>query len=177
MFQVPRCLLSRDQSLRPDSWNLLGTSGNVFDNPSAPIYSVSTPFSGMLHAWNVNATDADPVRPSKGRPVARREERSREAIPTPRFARRPSTMNSLFPAERVHPQNVKVDQQTLQISELHFDKFPTPLTFSCWKIRLKTQISACSRDNVMDQRSGGGLFSGRFLIITLNSRKNSLSEL
>ena len=26
----PRCMPSRDQSLRPDTWNLLGTSGNVF---------------------------------------------------------------------------------------------------------------------------------------------------
>ena len=26
----PRCMLSRDRSLRPDTWNLLGTSGNVF---------------------------------------------------------------------------------------------------------------------------------------------------
>ena len=25
--------LSRDQSLRPDTWNLLGTSGNVFGSP------------------------------------------------------------------------------------------------------------------------------------------------
>ena len=42
------------------------------------------------------------------------------------------------------PQNSMVDQQKLQISELHFDKFPTPSTFSCWKIRFKTQVSACS---------------------------------
>ena len=36
------------------------------------------------------------------------------------------------------------DQQRLQISELHFEKFRTPSTFSCWKIRFKTQASACS---------------------------------
>ena len=35
------------------------------------------------------------------------------------------------------------DQQRLQVSELHFDKFPTPSTFSCWKIRFKTQASSC----------------------------------
>ena len=29
----PRSMLSRDQSLRLDTWNLLGTSGNVFDSP------------------------------------------------------------------------------------------------------------------------------------------------
>ena len=36
--------------------------------------------------------------------------------------------------EKVHPQNYVPDQQTLQISELQFDKFPTPSTFSCLKI-------------------------------------------
>ena len=32
----------------------------------------------------------------------------------------------------------------LQFSELHFDKSPTPSSFSCWKMRFKTQVSACS---------------------------------
>ena len=29
------------------------------------------------------------------------------------------------------------DQQRLQISDPHFDKFTTPATFACWKIRFK----------------------------------------
>ena len=32
-------MLSRDQSLRSGTWNLLGTSGNVFGNPRAVIDS------------------------------------------------------------------------------------------------------------------------------------------
>ena len=51
-------------------------------------------------------------------------------------------MNSFFPAEG--PQNYMADQQRLQISELHFYKFATPSTFSCWKIRFKTQVTTCS---------------------------------
>ena len=47
-----------------------------------------------------------------------------------------------LPAET--PQNYTVDRQKLQISELHFDKFPTLSTFSCCKIRFKTQVSSCS---------------------------------
>ena len=35
------------------------------------------------------------------------------------------------------------DQQRLQISDLHFDKFPTPATFACWKIRFKTEVCIC----------------------------------
>ena len=45
-------MLSRDQSLRPDTWNLLGTPGNVFDSPRAVINSPSTPCQWTLHSWN-----------------------------------------------------------------------------------------------------------------------------
>ena len=37
------------------------------------------------------------------------------------------------------------DQQRLQISDLHFDKFPTPATFGYWKIRFKTEVCTCSQ--------------------------------
>ena len=37
------------------------------------------------------------------------------------------------------------DQQRLQISDLHFDKFPTPATFACWKIRCKIEVCTCSQ--------------------------------
>ena len=37
------------------------------------------------------------------------------------------------------------DQQRLQISDLHFDKFPTPATFACWKMRIKTEVCTCSQ--------------------------------
>ena len=61
---------SRDQSLRLDTCNLLGTSGNVFDSPRAPVDSSSTPCKGMLHSWSLNATDGNLVRPSTGSPGA-----------------------------------------------------------------------------------------------------------
>ena len=64
-------MLSRDQSLRPETRNLLGTSGNVFDSPRAVINSSSTPYQGMLHSWNQSATSGNPVRDSTGKLVAR----------------------------------------------------------------------------------------------------------
>ena len=97
----PRRLLSRDQSLRPDAWNLLGTSGTVFANPPALIDWVSTPSWGMFHSWNPNATGGDSMQPSTGRLVDRSEEQSRDTIPTPRIARRPWIRNSLLSAEGV----------------------------------------------------------------------------
>ena len=125
----PRGMARRDRSLRPDTRNSPGTSGNVFDNLPAPIDSASTPYRGMIHPWNPNATFGDPKRLSTERPVARSEEQIGDTTPTSRFARRPSTRKSLFPAEGVYPQNNMVDQRRLLISELHFDKFPTPSTF------------------------------------------------
>ena len=104
-------MLSSDPSLRHVTWNLLGTSGNVFDSPHAPIDSSSTPYTGMLHSWNLNATDGHLVRPSTGRSVAGSEKRNRDTFPTPRSARRPSTGNSLFPADGAYTQNYMVAQQ------------------------------------------------------------------
>ena len=45
---IPPGMLSRDQSLQPDTWNMLGTSGNVFDSPLAPIDASSTPYRGFF---------------------------------------------------------------------------------------------------------------------------------
>ena len=42
-------------------------------------------------------------------------------------------------------KNYGADQQRLQISDLHFDKFPSPATFACWKIRFKTKVCTCSQ--------------------------------
>ena len=42
-------------------------------------------------------------------------------------------------------KNYGADQQRLQISDPHFDKFTTPATFACWKIRFKTEVCTCSQ--------------------------------
>ena len=42
-------------------------------------------------------------------------------------------------------KNYVADQQRLQIPDLHFDKFPTPATFACWKMRFKTEVCTCSQ--------------------------------
>ena len=42
-------------------------------------------------------------------------------------------------------KNYGADHQRLQISDLNFDKFPTPATFACWKVRFKTEVCTCSQ--------------------------------
>ena len=41
-------------------------------------------------------------------------------------------------------QSPTVGQQRHQISELQFDEFTTPSTFSCWHVRFKNQVTTCS---------------------------------
>ena len=57
----------------------------------------------------------------------------------------PSAKNSVIPSEGDSSKNHGADQQRLQISDLHFDKFPTPATFACWKMRFKTEVCTCSQ--------------------------------
>ena len=63
----------------------------------------------------------------------------------PRCQSGPSARNSFVPSERRLSKNYGSDQQRLQISDLHFDKFPNPATFAFWKIRFKTEVCICSQ--------------------------------
>ena len=118
----PRSMLSRDERLPLDTWNLSEPLGNVFGSPRSMFESSQALYQGILHSTNPSATGAITVQVSTGRPVARGEERIVNTTLMPMTARRPSTMNSFFSAEV--PQNSMVAQQRLQISELQFGKFP-----------------------------------------------------
>ena len=49
----------------------------------------------------------------------------------------PSAKNSVIPSEGDPSKNCGTDQQRLQISDLHFDKFPTPATFACLEDKIQ----------------------------------------
>ena len=57
----------------------------------------------------------------------------------------PSAKDSVIFSGGDSSKNYGADQQRLQISDLHFDKSPTPATFACWKIRFKTEVCTCSQ--------------------------------
>ena len=57
----------------------------------------------------------------------------------------PSDRNSFIPREVGFSKNYEADQQRLQISDPHVDKFTTPATFACWKTRFKTEVCTCSQ--------------------------------
>ena len=68
-----------------------------------------------------------------------------DTVLNPRFQTGPSAGNSFDPKEGRFSKNYGADQQRLQISDLHFDKFTTPATFACWKIGFKTEVCTCSQ--------------------------------
>ena len=57
----------------------------------------------------------------------------------------PSAKNYVIFSGGDSSKNYGADRRRLQISDLHFDTFPTPATFACWNIRFKTEVCTCSQ--------------------------------
>ena len=129
-------------------WGAHGISGNVFANPTA---SSSAPFPQESNPWisNVSEHTSPHVMSESQTPAL-----------DPRCQSGPSARNSFAPGEGRFSKDYGADQQRLQISDPHFDKFPTPATFACWKMRFKTEVCTCSQVScggyAVDQRSGVG---------------------
>ena len=118
----------------PDIWDTHGLSGNVFVNPPA---SSSSPYPGGFNPWIPNVTEHIS-------PHVTSERQTPDTTLDPKCQSGPSARNSFDPKGRFS-KDYGADQQRLQISDLHFDKFPTPATFACWKIRFKTEVCTCSQ--------------------------------
>ena len=119
----------------PDVWDTHGISGNVFINPPA---SSSSPYPGGFHPWIPNITEHIS-------PHVTSERQMPDTALDPRFLSGTSARNSFDPNEGRFSKDCGADQQRLQISELHFDKVPTPTTFARWKVRFKTEVCTCSQ--------------------------------
>ena len=138
---IPGGMLSRSVGMPsrregpPSIWDTHGISGNVFANPDA---SSSAPYPQELNPWNSSLEE--PLHSSTVE-KSERQEQDQEL----RCQAGPSAKNSVVPSEGDFSKNYGADQQRLQISDLHFDKFPTPATFACWKIRFKTEVCTCSQ--------------------------------
>ena len=106
----------------PSIWDTHGISGNVFVNPLA---SSSAPCPQELHQWN------SPEEPLHSSTVEKseRQEQNQDL----RCQSGPSAKDSVIFSGGDSLKNYVADQQRLQISDLHFDKFPTPATFACCK--------------------------------------------
>ena len=119
----------------PSIWDTHGFSGNVFVNPDA---SSSAPYPQELNPWN--SSIEEPLHSST---VEKSERRTQDQ--DQRCQSGPSAKKSVIFSGGDSSKNYGADQQRLQISELHFDEFPTPATFACWTIRFKTEVCTCSQ--------------------------------
>ena len=127
-------MLSRNDK-PPDIWDTHGISGNVFVNPTA---SSSSPYPGGFNPWIANVSEHTS-------PHVTSERQTPDKALDPRCQSGPSARNSFDPKKGRFSKNYGADQQRLQISDLHFDKFHNPATFACWKIRFKTEECTCSQ--------------------------------
>ena len=131
-YRDPGGMLSRKDK-PPDMWDTHVLSGNVFANLTA---SSSTPYPQESNPWVSNVSEhTSPHEMSE----------SQTPVQDQRCQSGPSARNSVVPSEGRFSKNCGADQQRLQISDLHFEKFPTPATFACWKIRFKTEVCTCSQ--------------------------------
>ena len=118
----------------PSTYDTHGLSGIVFADPHA---SSSAPYPQELHQWN---SSEEPFHSSTVE-KSERPEQNQDL----RCQSGPSAKNSVIFSGGDSSKNYGADQLRLQISDLHFDKFPTPATFACWKIRFNTEVCTCSQ--------------------------------
>ena len=117
----------------PSIWDTHGISGNDFANPAA---SSSALYPQEWNPWSSNVSEH-----TSPHVMSESQKRAQDQ----RCQSGPSARNSVIPSEGGFSKNYAADQQRLQISDPHFDKFPTPATFACWKISFKTEVCTCSQ--------------------------------
>ena len=136
---IPEGMLSRSFGVPsrregpPSIWDTHGIAGNVFANPDA---SSSAPYPQDLNQWS--SSIEEPLHSStveKSKRQTQNQDQSGQSGP--------SGKNSVIFSGGDSSKNYGADQQRLQISDLHFDKFTTPATFACWKIRFKIEVCTC----------------------------------
>ena len=138
---IPEGMLSRSFEMPsrregpPSIWDTHGISENVFANPVA---SSSAPYPQEFNPWSSGREE--PLHSSTVEKSARQTQVQDQRCQSGQSAR-----NSVIFSGGDSSKNYGADQQRLQVSDLHFDKFPTPAPFACWKIRFKTDVCTCSQ--------------------------------
>ena len=135
----------------------MGHTWYIWKRFCKPDASSPAPYPQELHQWN--SSIEEPLHSSTVE-KSERQEQNQDL----RCQSGPSAKDSVILSGGDYSKNYGADQQRLQISELHFDKFPTPATFACWKRRIQDRgtylFTISCGSYAMDQRSGDGSFSG-----------------
>ena len=111
-----------------------GKSGNVCKSRCVS----SAPYPQELNQWS--SSMEEPYHSS----TVEKSERQKQDQDL-RCQSGPSAKNSVTFGGGHYSNDYGADQERLQISDLHLDKFPTPATFACWKIRVEIEVCTCSQ--------------------------------
>ena len=124
---IPGGMLSRSIGMPsrregpPSMRDTHGTPRNVFANPVA---SSSAPYPQELNPWSSRTEEA-----LHSSTVEKSERQTQDQ--DPRCQSGPSAKKTFIASEGDSSKKCGADPQRLQISDLHFDEFPTPATL-CW---------------------------------------------
>ena len=131
----PAFISQRQNEEPPNIRDTSGTSGNVFAHPQA---SSSAPYPQELNSTWRKTIEKNQFTCLQQRKV---EDQNEIKIWDASLDRHPQIQSS-----SVEETILRIMVQTNNDwgSDLHFDKFPTPATFACWKIRFKTEVFTCS---------------------------------
>ena len=110
----------------PSIWDTHGISGNVFANPTA---SSSATYPQESNPWISNVSEHTSPHVMNESQTPAQDQRCQSG---------PSARNSVIPSEGGCSKNYGADQQRLQISDPHFDKFTT-------STRFKTEVCTSSQ--------------------------------
>ena len=147
----PAFISQRQTEEPPNIRDTSGISGNVFAHPQT---SSSAPYPQELNStWR--KTFEEPIHMSTAQKSGRPER-----DPDLRCQSGPSAKDSVIFSGGDSSKNYGADQQRLQISDLHFDKFPTPATFCLLEDKIQDRgmylFTISYGSNAMDQGSGVG---------------------
>ena len=119
----------------PSNLGHAGKIGNVF---AGPVVSSTAPYPQELNPWSSEISE--PIHSS-----TTEKNENQTPVQDQRCQSGPSAKNSVIPSEGDSSKNYGADQQRLQISDFHFDKFTTSATFAFWRLRFKTEVCTCSQ--------------------------------
>ena len=103
MLPSSRSMLSRDKRLPLDTWNQSGLQENVFGNQYSTFNSPRDHHQGIHPCAPQRERGSVQQDTVSGTSFARDDKQSKDTIPMPAFARKPSTTSSTMPVES--PQN------------------------------------------------------------------------
>ena len=166
MLSRPGWMLRRNDQ-PPNIWDTHGLSGNVVVNPLA---SSSSHYPGGFNPWISNVTEHISPHVTSERPTP-------DTTLDPRCQSGPSARNSFDPNQGRFSKDCVADQQRLQISDLHFDKFPHTSNVCLLEDKIQDGgmylFTISYGSHVVDQRSGDGWISGWSQIFALYQRNSN----